>query len=169
MQWVRHTWDLTRLQVPSAIPSPYDMRPARANESDLVLRLVLDAYASDPIWQPLLAGIAERMTERIDTTIGNTDCAYLIAHRNGEAAAVSGVAEQHRTDQNLLTGICVAPAHQRRGLGTALLAQSLLWLRGRCLREARVYTEAGSLADEKIYRLFGSWREANVQYPGVPQ
>jgi len=35
------------------------------------------------------------------------------------------------------------------------------------LSQAQVYTEAGSLADRKIYRLFGSKREEGVNYAAV--
>lgn len=35
------------------------------------------------------------------------------------------------------------------------------------LREARVYTLRYSIADQKVYRLYGSRRVEDVSYPGV--
>jgi len=35
------------------------------------------------------------------------------------------------------------------------------------MTQAQVYTERASVADRKIYPLFGSRREENVQYPGA--
>ena len=81
--------------------------------------------------------------------------------------AVSGIAKEHWTDQNLLTGICVLPEHQRKGLGRYLLGLSLLRLKEMRLQKAQVYTESGSLADRKIYPIFGSHREEGVPYPGA--
>ena len=112
-------------------------------------------------------GIRERMTDRIETTFGREDADYLVARRGGEMVAASGVAKEHWTEQNLLTGVCVLPEHRRKGLGRHLLGLSLLRLRRMGLREARVYTESGSLADRTLYPLFGSRREEGVRYPGV--
>src|SRR5687767_2732201 len=47
-----------------------------------------------------------------------------------------------------------------------IMALSALRLREMGLMTAKVYTEAGSLADRKIYPLFGSTREEGVDYPG---
>jgi N-acetylglutamate synthase-like GNAT family acetyltransferase len=115
----------------------------------------------------MLQAVEDRMTRRIQDTLGAPDSHYLAAEFNGAIVAVSGIARTHWTDQNLLTGICVTPEHQRKGLGTYLLAASLLRLRDMGLGAGRVYTEAGSLADRKIYPLFGSTREEGVNYPGA--
>jgi N-acetylglutamate synthase-like GNAT family acetyltransferase len=165
--WVRFTWRLPDLHVDVLAPPGYRFRAARADELDDVIRVVLSAYASDRVWRALLAGIKDRMTKRIRATLAAPDSHYVAAEFNGSIVAVSGIARAHWTDQHLLTGICVAPAHQRKGLGRYLLAASLLWLRELGLVTAKVYTEAGSLADRKIYPLFGSTREEGVDYPGL--
>ena len=107
------------------------------------------------------------MTKRIQATIGGPNSRYLVAESNGGMVAVSGIAKDHWIGQHFLTGICVLPAHQRRGLGKYLLGFSLLRLREMGLEMVRVYTEAGSLADRKLYPLFGSSREEGVEYPGL--
>jgi GNAT superfamily N-acetyltransferase len=155
------------LRVDVRAPAGYRFRAARADELDDVIRVVLSAYASDPVWAPLLRGITDRMTKRIRATLGAADSPYVVAELDSGIVGVSGTARAHWTDQNLLTGICVAPEHQRKGLGRYLLATSLLGLRELGLATARVYTEAGSLADRKIYPLFDSTREAGVDYPGL--
>lgn len=165
--WVRFTWPLSDLRVDVPAPRGYRFRAARAEELDDVIRVVISAYASDPVWRALLAGITDRMTQRIRETLGAADSHYLVAEFNGGMVAVSGIARAHWTDQNFLTGICVAPEHQRKGLGRYLLAASLGRLREMGLGIAKVYTEAGSLADQKIYPLFGSVREEGVDYPAL--
>jgi len=165
--WVRYDWDLAQLPRPDALPEGYELGTARPDDRETVLETVLAAYGSDPVWRPHLDAIRGRMGPRIAETIGRLDAAYLVVGHAGAWAAVSGIAREHWTDQNLLTGICVLPAHQRRGVGRALLLASL---RGLCTlgcHDARVYTEAGSLADQKIYPLFGSVRTPNVDYPGA--
>jgi ribosomal protein S18 acetylase RimI-like enzyme len=165
--WARHTWNLGGTELRLIAPEGYDFDSATPGEEQRIIHVVLSAYASDPMWEPLMDGIRERMTDRIKMTFARGDADYLLARRGGEIVAASGVAQEHWSGQNLLTGVCVLPEHQRKGLGRHLLGLSLLRLRQMGLREARVYTESGSLADRNIYPLFGSRREEGVRYPGV--
>lgn len=167
LRWVRFRWSLHEIDAAPRVPTGYTIRHGADSDGSIILDVVLQAYGSDPIWRPILDSICDRMCERIQTTLGHADTTYFLAVWGAAVVAVSGVAESHWTDQNLLTGICVLPQHQRRGLGTALLALSLLWLRERGVHEARVYTQFGSLADRKVYPRFGSGREADVEYPGL--
>jgi ribosomal protein S18 acetylase RimI-like enzyme len=164
--WVRFDWRLS--QLPNPIPFPDDYVAGVAEESDrgVILTTVLEAYASDPVWQRQLSAIRMRMEQRLDETLGEPDNAYLVVRRRDRIVAVSGVARKHWTDQNLLTGICVLPDHQRQGIGRALLLASLYTIKSFGCATARVYTETNSLADQKIYPLFGSTRSSGVSYPG---
>lgn len=165
--WVLYTWELTGLDTRLLPPAGYCFRSAHAAETDAVIQVVMAAYGSDAAWRSLLEGIRSRMTERIQSTIGGPNSQFLVAEGHGGFVAVSGIAKNHWIGQHFLTGICVLPAHQRRGLGKYLLGLSLLRLREMGLKTARVYTEAGSLADRKLYPLFGSSREEGVEYPGL--
>jgi len=165
--WVRHTWNLRDFEMRLTAPEGYICNPASLHEKQRIIDVVLSAYGSDPIWQTMMTDIQRRITERINTTLGGAHYIYIVARSGGEIIGVSGVAREHRTDQNLLTGVCVLPAHQRKGLGRYLLGLSLTRLKQMGLHEAQVYTESGSLADRKIYPLFGSRREEGVQYPGA--
>jgi N-acetylglutamate synthase-like GNAT family acetyltransferase len=167
MVWVRFTWRLTDLNAELSPPVGYRVREAHRHELDDVIRVVLSAYGSDPVWKASLDGITDRMTKRIRETLGAPDAPYIVAEFDGGIVGVSGTARTHWTDQNLLTGICVAPGHQRKGLGKYLLIASLWRLRSLGLATAKVYTEAGSVADRKIYARHGSIREEGVDYPGL--
>lgn len=165
--WVRYKWSLDDAEIRLAAPDGYDFDSASTDEGQQIIDVVLSAYASDPVWESMMSAIIERMTERIATTLGSERADYLVARRGGNIVAASGVAAEHWTDQNLLTGICVLPEHQRKGLGRHLLGLSLLRLKRMGVRQAQVYTEAGSLAERKIYPLFDSRREESVRYPGA--
>jgi GNAT superfamily N-acetyltransferase len=149
------------------LPQPYRAGRATSDQFSDVVGVVVAAYASDPTWARIIDRIRDRMRPRIAETLGKPGAAYITVAGDGELVAVSGVATQHWTDQTLLTGICVIPGHQRRGIGTWLLGASLRCLREMGLDSARVYTEAGSLADRKIYPLYGGRREDRVTYPGA--
>lgn len=165
--WVRYSWDFDKLAVRVAAPQGYICNSASISEEAKIIDVVLSAYGSDPIWQPMMPDIQTRLTERIKTTLGDEDSDYLVARSGEGIVGVSGIAKEHWTDQNLLTGICVLPEHQRKGIGRYLLGSSLMRLKQMGLHGAQVYTESGSLADRKIYPLFGSRREEGVQYPGT--
>jgi N-acetylglutamate synthase-like GNAT family acetyltransferase len=166
--WVRYTWDLARLaRVADSPPLAFQVRAAAPGDEIAVLDVVLAAYGSDPVWSAMLPAIERRMRDRVAETIGLPDCEYITLTERDRTVAVSGVAREHWTDQNLLTGVCVRPEFQRRGLGTFLLGYSLHRLRRMGLVTASVYTESGSLADRKIYPLFGGRRQESVIYPGA--
>lgn len=165
--WVRFIWDLLKLDIDLRAPAGYTFRSASSDESTLVTQVVLTAYSSDPVWGAFMTDIEKRMTERMRTTLGSPDSDYIVAEYDRKIVAVSGIAKSHWTEQNLLTGICVLADHQRKGLGKYLLGLSLVRLRDMGLLHAKVYTETGSLADRKIYPLFGSIREEGVDYPGL--
>ncbi|HEY6243343.1 MAG TPA: GNAT family N-acetyltransferase [Pyrinomonadaceae bacterium] len=165
--WVRHSWDLNTANVTLEIPAGYIFNSASSDEEQEIVKVVQSAYGSDPIWQPIMMDIQNRMIERIRTTFATDGSDYLVARNGAEIVAVSGIAKEHWTDQNLLTGICVLPEHQRKGIGRYLLGLSLRRLKEMGLQKAQVYTESGSLADKEIYPIFGSHREDGVRYPGA--
>jgi predicted N-acetyltransferase YhbS len=167
--WVRYSWDLNTAHLTLEAPAGYIFDSASSDEEQAVVKVVMSAYGSDPIWQPIIMDIQNRMFERIRTTLATDGSDYLVARSGGEIVAVSGIVKKHWTDQNLLTGICVLPEHQRKGLGRYLLGLSLMTLKEMGVQMAQVYTESGSLADIKIYPMFGSRREEGVRYPGAAE
>jgi ribosomal protein S18 acetylase RimI-like enzyme len=165
--WVRFRWDLVHASLPTIPPAYTTIARGNRDSAAEILEVVVAAYASDPVWQAMLPAITARMQSRIAETISDESCEYIMLSRDGAVVGVSGIAETHWTGQNLLTGICIRPEFQRQRYGTFLLGYSLHRLRARGLKEAVVYTENGSLADRKIYPLFGGVRQANVEYPGA--
>lgn len=147
IMWVRYTWDLSQIAAELLLPPGHR------------LRLVVSSYASDTAWKDHLSKIESRLSRRIAATLGHRDAEYLVVEYGGSIAGVSGVADSHPTNQNLLTGPCVMPEHQRKGLGTYLLGASLSSLRRMGLAQAVVYSLAGCMADKHVYPKFGSTRE----------
>jgi N-acetylglutamate synthase-like GNAT family acetyltransferase len=114
-----------------------------------------------------MPAVRRRLAERVDTTLGAEGFEYLMIEQDESIAGVSGIAREHSSDQNLLTGVCVARRHQRRGLGRHLLQWSLVRLREMGLATAQVYTHSESVAANKLYSLFSPHREEGVLYPGA--
>ncbi len=167
--WVRFRWPLKGRQFAAPLPSGYEIRLVGKDEATIATNVVVDAYASDPVWRPMMSSITSRMTERVAGAFESSDSGVIGATHRSQLIAISGVAESHWTGQNFLTGICVLLEHQRRGLGICLLGASLNWLRDRGLEAAQVFTEEGSIADAKVYPRFGSERIRGVEYPDPPR
>jgi ribosomal protein S18 acetylase RimI-like enzyme len=165
--WVRFDWNLSDLGASPPVPLGYNFGTAIEAEAQIVMAVVIAAYESDPIWAPIMDGIRQRMSARVREMVGAPETAIIVARRAGTIVGVSGVAKQHWTEQNLLTGLCVLPQHQRRGIGTCLLYKSLVELRRFRLPVATVYTEENSIADRKLYPKFGSTRHLGVEYPAL--
>ncbi|UOB16116.1 GNAT family N-acetyltransferase [Abyssalbus ytuae] len=164
--WVKFKWDLkkiTNFSIP-VLEKEYSFEVAQEHDLKQIIETVVLAYKTDPIWGKCIGEIKPRMTERINSTFYQPQSKYLLVKYDKEIVAVSGVTQLHWTNQNLLTGICVAKKHQRKGLGTYLMFHSLHSLQNSGLEFANVYTESGSVADKKIYPLFGSVKIENVEY-----
>lgn len=164
--WVKFTWQLD--QIPERdlpmLPAGYDLRIVGTGHFSELLQIVVGAYNTEPVWNKIIHEITIRMKERIGNTLGQAQNKYLAIFHTDQIVAVSGVCQYHWTNQNFLTGICVSKNHQRQGLGTYLLYNSLKTLHASGLTYASVYTETGSLADIKIYPLYQSKRIENVEY-----
>lgn len=167
--WVKFVWPLQEKIFKSTLRDGYELRTGQKGEEADFARVSVEAYASDPTWLPMISSIKQRMTDRVMQTYDQQNSEYFCIIKDNEIVAVSGIAQEHWTDQNFLTGLCVLPGHQRQGLGLFLLATSLSWLRDRGLPCAQVYTEMGSVADEKVYTHFGSERVVGVQYVDPPK
>jgi predicted N-acetyltransferase YhbS len=168
-RWVRFTWQTETLPSEApAVSDTFSFGDAYEDDAARVTEVTIAAYGSDPIWTEMMPGIRVRMTARIEETFGSPSCRYVVCRtQGGEIVASSGVAIEHRTTQNLLTGVCVLGEHQQVGLGRRLLWESLQRLRELGVMVPCVYTEMGSLADRHIYPLFGSVREEDIEYLGA--
>src|SRR5262245_45744634 len=167
-RWVRFDWVLAGREFTAARVPGYELRPAVRGEADHMLGVVRAAYASDPAWRTLVADVERRVTARIRESLGKAGAHFVVARHEAAIVGLNGVALDHPTGQHFITGICVAPEHQRRGLGTALLAASLAWLRDQGLGSATVTTDATSIA-AGVYRRFGARRTEGVDYPDAPR
>jgi GNAT superfamily N-acetyltransferase len=133
-----------------------------------MLDVVANAYASDPVWHGLTTDINRRVGDRIRASLCDPTAHFVVAEYDSRIVGLNGVALEHVTGQNMITGICVCPAHQGVGLGTALLGRSLEWLRDQGLVNATVTTDARSNA-ARVYARFGAIRTEGVDYHDAPK
>ena len=154
--WIRLSWHLPGGTFEAEAPQGYAVREARAGDCEAIIRVALAAYANDPAWAPILGGIERNLTNRIRKTLTAPGIHYVVAEHGGEVVAVSAASIERHDGHNLITGLCVDPSHQRRGLSRIILARCLAWLRDRGVATAQVYTDPESIAGRHAYRAFGA-------------
>jgi GNAT superfamily N-acetyltransferase len=162
--WARYSWNLQR-PIVSFDPFPYRIRQGEPRELQLMLKVVLASYASDPAWEPLAPWIESRMHRRVSTTLGGFRTAYLVAERGGRIVGVCGVADSHWSGSNFLTGVCLTPDHLKERLGGALLTAALLRLRQFGLQQATASARTGSRDDLEYFPVANHRREGGGPWP----
>jgi GNAT superfamily N-acetyltransferase len=154
--WIRLSWHLPGTEFEAAAPRGYAVREARAGVCEAIIRVALAAYASDPAWAPILGGIERNLTKRIRKTLSAPGIHYVVVEHDSEIVAVSAASIERHDGHNLITGLCVDPSHQRRGLSRVILGRCLAWLRDQGVATAQVYTDPQSIAGRYAYRAFGA-------------
>lgn len=162
--WLRFSWNLPGAAFLAPVPADYEIRAARVEECDAVIAAALAAYETDPTWTTMMDRIRERLSARIRATLGQRGSHYAVAVKDGEIAGVSAASVERHDEHNLITGVCVAPTHQGRGLARALLRENLDWLRHQGVEEAQVFTDPRAIAAQRVYPMFGARREEAPEY-----
>ncbi len=167
IQWSRFSWDLTQLNpVYPEIESRYSMREAVPEDQLAVRNLILSTFTLDPDWNFVFRELRDSFEEAFTSTFpagkreraaGVTPC-LLITH-GSRVVGASILNLRPDAHNHLLTGPCVPMEYRNRGLATALLAQSLLTLKGAGLNIAHALTPQSTPTAEFLYSKFGSTQE----------
>jgi GNAT superfamily N-acetyltransferase len=171
-RWTRFDWMLDQADLRSPIPDGYTIRSAVSADIGQMMEVIVAAYRSDPVWSGLEADIERRVGGRIRRLLGPTGgidgAHFIVAVRAKNIVGLNGVAVRHESEQNMITGICVHPKHQGRGLGTALLGCSLAWLRDQGVKRVTVTTDIRSAA-AAVYGRFGAIRKDGASFENPPR
>lgn len=162
--WLRFSWRLPGAAFIAPPPAGYAIRAATKDECEEVVKAALAAYETDETWVTMMGRIRERLSARIRATLGTPGTHYAVAVKDGEIAGVSAASLERHDEHNLITGVCVAPAHQGRGLARSLLLDNLAWLRDQGLEEAQVFTDPRAVAAKRVYPMFGAQVDEAPEY-----
>jgi GNAT superfamily N-acetyltransferase len=163
-KWVRFDWMLTGRDFEISLADGYRIRAAHSDDLAAMQDVVANSYASDAVWAGKTDAIEQGVGARLRERVSDPGAHFVVAVSDGRIVGLNGVALNSPTKMNFLTGICVDPAHQRCGLGAALLGQALVWLRNQGLESATVTTDIDAVAAH-VYNRFGAQRTHNVTYP----
>ncbi len=157
VRWVRFNWDLEKLPVPGdALPKHYHFTPATAaNEAD-VRAVISRSFAHDTSWGDAIHevnGMLDGWLERaFAAETGRGQCLTL---RHGlRIIGATILIPDSLAENHLAPGPCVLMEYRNRGLGTALLGESLRQLREAGLTRASARAKLKSPVAKFLYRKF---------------
>ncbi len=158
-RWTRFSWDLREFApVYPAIDKRYSIREATPDDEKGVRTAVVTAFALDPHWN--FVQFRAQLDAALDLVFnrkandGRIPC--LVITHGARIIGASAVSIWQEAENHLLTGPCILMEYRNRGLGTALLAHSLLYLKEADLRTAHGMTRQGTPTERFLYRKFNS-------------
>jgi len=135
---------------PLILPVGYRLRACRPDDAPEWLRVVRAAYGGEWADDAYELCILSDPSYRADRVFCVADTRDALA---GTIAAFQKM--YHGEDTGYVHMLAVAPRHQRRGLGAALLRTCLLHMRSEGRRDAALDTEASRLAAVRLHLAHG--------------
>lgn len=156
--WICFEWDTSSADLSVRAPASLAIRTASRAERETVAKVVRTAFSMDSAWGDISSRLNESMEtfveEAFDKSLATPSC---VVAQHGQRIIGASVMDSNPDSPNhLVTGPMILHEYRNRGLGTALLAASLEFLRAGGLAKVRGVTREQSTAARFIYTKFGS-------------
>jgi ribosomal protein S18 acetylase RimI-like enzyme len=160
LSWLRYEWDLRKLdESPVELAVHYVIRKAIREEEDTVRKTIHSAFSLDADWSDALKRIWNGIDDDISAAFDSRDAHCLVLTHGARIIGASTLSLTPTDAVHLLSGPCILVEYRNRGLGTALLAESLRHLAEAGLEKAAGMTRKGVPAAKFVYPKFGGHSE----------
>lgn len=159
--WQRFHWYLDE-RLDSALSaelSPFVFRPATADEGATAWRVVVSSLMMERAWTGANSEIAADVERRCDAAFDSVEPGCVVVQHGSRVIGASVLDFAEDAPFHLVTGPCILHEYRSRGLGTALLADSLRFLRAHGLRRATGLARVNSTVARFVYPKFGGEAE----------
>jgi N-acetylglutamate synthase-like GNAT family acetyltransferase len=157
LRWKRFSWDLNNLPDPAPpLAERYNLRPALAEDHKTVAHLIQSSFSLDSSWSDALTVIKDWLAAQVDAAFVREPVPAVVISHGSRIIAASAISTDVTADTNLISGPCVLIEYRNRGLGTALLYQTLQQLRQGGLMHVHGIVKDNVAAGKFIYPKFGS-------------
>ncbi len=164
--WKLFSWNLTLLdEEPVALPHGLIVSPASRSDEPTIHALVERAFTTDAQWTGSYGPISNALQDRIHEAFRSQNYPALTIQHGSRIIAAAAFSTDADAENHLFCGPCVLPEYRSRGLGSALLLESLRILRNLELHVARALCKDGTTASKFVYPKFRSVCEP---YAGDP-
>jgi GNAT superfamily N-acetyltransferase len=168
VRWTRFTWDLTTLPpLAAALDRRYTIRSAVREDEMTVIALVHRAFSLDSAWFDQYVVFRDRLQLQTHQSFEREPVPAVVILHGIRIVAVSVLCSEATADTHLLSGPCVLPEYCNRGLGSALLHESLVQLAHTGLSIAHGVSKENTLACRFVYPKFGPTRTDCEMLPPV--
>ena len=166
VRWKRFTWDLTKLPpLEKSLPAHFTFREAAREEAKVVHAAVMTSFTLDSGWSDVFNLFRERLEMQLDLAFQRESLPAIVITHGVRIIAASVISTEIDGESNLISGPCVLSEYGNRGLGTALLHQSLKFLQKAGLDRASGITKENVTACKFVYPKFGSTGSAHNYEP----
>lgn len=157
VRWVRFTWNLEKLpELGNTLPKQYSFAPATSANAADVREVIARSFAHDTAWGDAIQevnGMLDGWLERAFGEEGGGGQCLTLRHGLRIIGATILLPDAG-LENHLEPGPCVLMEYRNRGLGTALLAESLRQLREAGLDRASARAKDNSPVAKFLYRKF---------------
>lgn len=158
--WLTFQWDLGAFSggERAALP-PFVFRRADSGEADAILRVVSSALMMERAWSGGQGTFGATLQKDCGTALESDPPAAVVVQHGARIIGASILRTAEDAESHLLTGPCILHEYRSRGLGSALLHDSLEFLRDSGLRTVRGIARVNSTAARFVYPKFGGTQE----------
>lgn len=169
VRWTRFTWDLNALPpLEGELDRRYLIRAANRDEEAVVIALIHRAFSMDREWSDQYVVFRDRLQLQVHQSFEREHVPAVVILHGIRIVAASALSSEIAGEANLLSGPCVLPEYCNRGLGSALLHESLVQCAHAGLPRAHGISRDNTLASRFVYSKFGSTRaDCEIQKPPV--
>ncbi len=158
--WQRFHWTLdARLDADGPALPPFVFRPATADEGATAWRVVVSALMMERAWNGTSSALAADIEARCDLAFDRLEPGCMVVQHGSRVIGASVLDFAVDAPTHLVTGPCILHEYRSRGLGTALLLDSLRRLRAEGLRRAVGVARVNSTVARFVYPKFGGEAE----------
>jgi GNAT superfamily N-acetyltransferase len=153
VRWVRFTWDLEKLPATEpALPAHYHFAPATEADETEVRTVITRSFAHDSSWGEAIHEVNSLLDGWLTRAFDPENQAQCLTLRHGVRIIGALVLDPDpASENNLSPGPCVLLEYRNRGLGVALLGESLRVLRQLGLSRAHARAKSNSPVARFLY------------------
>lgn len=161
--WQRFQWNLGAFpdRERPALP-PFVFRQGEPDESETILRVVSSALMMERAWSGMSGLFGVSLEKRCQAALESLSPGAVVVQHGTRIIGASVLLAE--AEVNLLTGPCILHEYRSRGLGNALLFDSLELLKKEGVKVASGFARVNSTAARFVYPKFGG-KVASITTP----
>jgi len=168
ISWICFEWELASLELSAPSVPPLVLRAAESGQEETTLKVLLSAFAMDTAWGDISRRLEEGMVHYVKQAFDRPDPSCIVALHGQRVIGASLLDPNPDAGNHLLSGPMILHEYRNRGVGSGLLAASLIFLRDKGLTKARGVTRANSTVSRFVYPKFSSVQTPYNQDPLQP-